>query len=65
MDLPIVPADYLQKTNKEYKKFNQKKINQKKSASSMIRLMEVLNIYREEQLMAKFYMMKNLILLEI
>ena len=65
MDLPIVPADYLQKTNKEYKKLNQKKINQKKSASSMIRLMEVLNIYREEQLLAKFYMMKNLILLEI
>ena len=29
MDLPIVPADYLQKTNKEYKKLNQKKLTRK------------------------------------
>ena len=71
MDLRIL-MDHLLKTKEEYKNSKKQEIqgifsktNQKKLASIMTWLLEVLKIYHEEQQLIKYYVIKDLILLKI
>ena len=71
-DLLIVSLDHLLKTKKEFENFKNRKfeiyihteMNKTKLAFNMIRLMEVLKIYQEEQPQIKYYVIKRLILLK-
>ena len=74
LDLRILLMEHVLKTKKEYKNYKKKqqeiehifiKINWIKLAFNMTRLMEILRIYLEEQLMIKYYVIKHLILLKI
>ena len=71
MDLRIL-MDHLLKTKEEYKNSKKQEIqgifnktNQKKLASNMTWLLEILKIYHEEQQLIKYYVIKDLILLKI
>ena len=64
--------DHLLKTKEEYKNSKKQEIqgifnktNQKKLASNMTWLLEILKIYHEEQQLIKYYVIKDLILLKI
>ena len=63
---------FTKKTKKQYKNLKKVKIqgrfiktNLTKLASSMILFMDILRIYREEQLLIRYYVIKHLILLKI
>ena len=64
--------DHLLKTKEEYKNSKKQEIqgifnktNQKKLASIMTWLLEILKIYHKEQQLIKYYVIKDLILLKI
>ena len=63
-------AECLLETNKEYKNLKKQEIqdifsksNWRKSAFSMIQLMEILTILLEQQLLSKYWVIKHLTLL--